>query len=187
MTMRFAFVSAGKDPDEILSSGGSMDPIIAGAKLLPDFIWESANRNFQVANENGRVQADKWIRGEYEKIPDLLLRNEYLATLKNREWDGWNKYRRTIAPEMKTPDPAGRMARMASEIRRKFPDLYDANFELLGAADASDPSDTRMTRDRAVRIIKEVALGRQLHALIAERADAAEIQRVRDAILEVWS
>ncbi|MDR1071127.1 MAG: toprim domain-containing protein, partial [Rickettsiales bacterium] len=191
MTIRFAFMTDGKDPDEVLSAsdGGSaaMEKIIAMAKLLPDFVWDLANANFPVMTENGRVRADKWTRGLYEKIPDLMLKNEYLATLKNREWDGWNKYRRTIAPEMKTPDPSGRQPRLIAELARKFPDLYESNFELLGVADASEPCESRMTREQAVKIIRELELGRRIKNLVAEHAPAEEIQRVKDEILDLWN
>jgi DNA primase len=187
MTIRFAFMADGKDPDEVLSAGGDMNGVISAAKPLPDFVWDLANMDFPVMTENGRVRADKWMRGLYEKIPDVMLKNEYLATLKNREWDGWNKYRRTIAPEMKTPDPAGRQARLVAEIARKFPDLYESNFELLGVADTSGTADTRMTRETAVKIIREIELNKQLQNMISEHVPAEQIQKIKDEILDLWN
>lgn len=186
MTIRFAFMPDGKDPDDVLLAGGDMDGIIGAAAPLPDFVWGLANKDFPVMTENGRVRADKWIRGLYEKIPDAMLKNEYLATLKNREWDGWNKYRRTIVPEIRTPDPAERRARQIGEIARKFPDIYDANFELLGIADSPESSDSGMTREQAEKIVRGLELERQLRNLIAEYAPAEEIQRIKDEILEIW-
>jgi len=180
----------GKDPDDILSVGGGleiMEKILASATLLPDFIWELANRNFLVKTENGRVRADKWLRAEYEKIPDLMLKNEYLLTLKNREWSEWNKYRHTIKPEMRTPDPSDRQARLVSEIAQRYPDIYEANFELLGVADTSEPVDTKMTRESATKIVKEIALNKQLQSLIAENTPPEEIQKLKDAILDLWN
>jgi DNA primase len=187
MTIKFAFMPAGKDPDDLLRAGGDMNEIIDAASALPDYVWSLANKNFLVKTESGRVLADKWIRAEYEKIPDLLLRNEYLLTLKNREWEEWNKYRHTIRPEMKAPDPSARQSRMVAEIAQKFPDLYEHNFELLGVADSSDPADTKMTREQAEKIIREIALNRQLQNLIAEHAPAEQIQRVKDRILDLWN
>ncbi|MDR1027258.1 MAG: DNA primase [Rickettsiales bacterium] len=186
-TIRFAFVDGGKDPDEILTAGGSMDPIINAAAALPDFVWTLANNNYPVMTESGRVNADRWLRAEYEKIPDLMLKNEYLLVLKNKEWEQWNKYRREIKPEMRAPDPTDRAAHLVNEIARKFPELYGDNFELLGAADPSDPYESRMTEETAKKVIREIALKKQLDAMISESAPAAQIQSVRDQILEIWA
>lgn len=187
MTIKFAFMLDGKDPDEVLSAGGDMTKIIDSAKLLPDFTWELANKNFPVMTESGRVNADKWLRAEYEKIPDLMLRNEMLATLKNREFEGWDKFRRTIQPEMQAPDPALRQAKLIAEISQKFPDLYERNFEILGSLEISDPVDSRMTRNTAEKIIRDIDLNRQLQNLISEHAPADSIQRVKDQILDLWN
>jgi hypothetical protein len=92
---------------------------------------------------------------------------------------------------MKTPDPTARQARLVSEIARKFPDLYEENFELLGAteplADGSDPCDTGMTRETAVKVIKGAALEMRMKNMIAERAPAEQIQRIKDEILDLWN
>ena len=205
--IRFAFVDGGKDPDELLRSappvvGGSaqgvadpraageanpMNAIIDSAAALPDFIWTLANKNFPVMTEAGRVNADRWIRAEYEKIPDVMLKNEYGLVLKNKEWEQWNKYRRTIRPEMRAPDPSERASRLVNEIARKFPDLYAEHFETLGPADFSDPSESRMTKETALKVIKEIDLKKQLDAMLAEGAPADAIQAVKDKILEIWS
>ena len=187
MTIRFAFVTGGKDPDEILRSGGDMAGLIDGAKNLPDFIWEIANRNYMTATEHGRVMADKWLRAEYDKIPDLLLKNEYNATLKNREFDEWKKFRRTIVPEMKIPEISGGKKKIIAEIAHKFPDLYEQNFELLGTVVDVDFVDSKMTYIAAEKHIKGIELERQLKNLIAERAPASEIQKIKDQILDLWN
>jgi len=188
MSVGFAFMTGGKDPDEVLRGGGDMGRIINGAKSLPDFGWGLANKNFAVATEAGRVQADRWLYAEYNKIPDLKLREEYLSTLKNREFDEWKRFRRTIAPEMKAPDPTKRQAGLIAEIAEKFPELYEANFELLGVLPPDVPhADTGMKRERAVKIIKEIELKKQLDGLISDRAAPAAIQRVKDAILDLWN
>ncbi|MDR2268954.1 MAG: DNA primase [Rickettsiales bacterium] len=187
MVIKFAFMPDKKDPDEVLSKGGDMNEIINSAKLLPNFVWELANKTFAILTESGRVQAGRWIRLEYEKIPDLFLRNEMLTTLKSREWDSWNKYRHVIVPEMKTPDPSARQARLIAEIRIKFPDLYEQNFELLGVADSSEPCDSRMTRETAQKIIREIELNKRLENLAAEHAPAERIQKIKDEILDLWN
>lgn len=186
MTVKFAFMPDGQDPDSVIVGGGDMAKILNDAKLISDFAWGIANRNFLIKTEAGRARADKWIRAEYEKIPDPLLKNEYLLTLKNREWDEWNKYRRKVSPKMAAPDPTGRKAKQIAEIKQKFPDLYEENFELLGMTDADAP-DTKMTRDAAVKMIKGIELERQIENLKAERAPAEEVQKLKDQILDLWN
>ena len=190
MVIKFVTLPDGKDPDDILRLDGGaekLSKIMDDAPLLPEYMWALANKNFLVKTENGRTQASKWIRAEYEKIPDILLKNEYLLTLKNREFGEWNKYRHTIKPEMQAPDPTMRQARLVSEIAAKFGDIYEANFELLGMVDTTDAPDTKMTRDAAVKIVKDIALNKQLQSMIAENAAADEIQRIKDAILDLWN
>ncbi|MDR2770009.1 MAG: DNA primase [Rickettsiales bacterium] len=190
MTIRFAFMSGGKDPDELLRSGvaggSAMAAIIDSAKLLPDFVWDLANRNFSVRTESGRVRADRWIRSEYEKVPDAGLKNEFLTTLRSREWDAWKRFRREIVPEMKAPDPSGQQIRIIAEIAAKFPDIYERNFELLGTV-TSGAADTGMSRQTAEKHVAAIALKKQLENLVAEHASAVEIQRVKDAMLELWT
>jgi DNA primase len=187
MSIRFAFMTNGKDPDEVLSSGGDMNKIIDAAQLLADYVWDLANKSFPTTTEPGRARASKWLHEEYNKIPDLILRNEMLVTLKSREWDGWNKYRHTIVPKMKTPDPIAREQKMIAEIAQKFPELYDAHFETLGKVSISDPCDTGMTIETARKIIIDIKLNKQLKNLIAEHAPAEDIQKLKDKILELWN
>ena len=48
--VKFAFVSGGKDPDEILKTGGvdAMKKIIDDAVLLVDFLWNITNKNYLI-------------------------------------------------------------------------------------------------------------------------------------------
>ena len=188
MTIKFSFVPAGSDPDDIIRKGGDMSLILNDAKLLPDFIWDIANTEFPVMTESGRTRADKWMRAEFEKIPDVLLKNEILATLKNRTFKEWNKFRRTIVPEMRAPDPLDRRARIIQSIAALFPDLYDANFELLGQVVADDENEVMsIKRDWAEKFIQEAHLQRQINDLVASGAPHDEIQVLRDRIFEIWN
>jgi DNA primase len=187
MSIRFAFMTNGKDPDEVLSSGGDMNKIIDASQLLADYVWDLANKNFLTQTEPGRARASKWLRDEYTKIPDLVLRNEMLVTLKSREWDGWNKYRHTIFPKMKTPDPITREQKMIAEIAQKFPELYDAHFETLGKVSISEPCDTGMTIETARKIIIDIKLNNEIKNLKREHAPAEEIQKLNDKRLELWN
>ena len=60
--VRFAFVSGGKDPDEILKKtdgAAEMKKIIDSAEALVDFLWDIANKNFLISTPGGRTRAEK--------------------------------------------------------------------------------------------------------------------------------
>jgi len=185
-TIKFAFVTGGKDPDDIIRSGGDMDVVLKAATALPDFLWSRANTEFAIRTESGRVNADRWLRAEYEKIPDLMLRGEMQATLKNKTFQEWNKYRRVIIPEMSVPDPGGLRAKIIAEIAEKYADLYDKNFELLGLVQVEAP-DTKMSRVVAEKHIQEFYVTAQIERLAATGAPYVEIQALRDQIFDIWN
>ena len=73
--VRFAFVSGGKDPDEILKNYGesAMKKIIDDAVPLIDFLWNSVNKNYLINTPNGRAQADKFLKECLSKINDKIF------------------------------------------------------------------------------------------------------------------
>ena len=62
--VRFAFVTGGKDPDEILKNYGkdAMKQIIDNAVPLVDFLWETVNKNYLINTPGGRTQAEKYLK-----------------------------------------------------------------------------------------------------------------------------
>ena len=62
--VRFAFVTGGKDPDEILKTSGenAMRKIIDNAVPLIDFLWECVNKNYLITTPGGRTQAEKYLK-----------------------------------------------------------------------------------------------------------------------------
>ncbi len=103
--VRFAFVTGGKDPDEVLKSGGAdaMQKIIDGATPLVDFLWNMLNQSFLTSTPGGRAAAEKFLKKKLEKITDADLRREYDAEYKNRIFHAW---RRTKPTTSGTPVPA---------------------------------------------------------------------------------
>ena len=105
--IKFAFVSGGKDPDEVLKTGGvdAMKKIIDDAMPLVDFLWQTANTNFVVSTPGGRVQAEKFLKAEIEKITDNDLKSEISKEYEKRKFETWRKWKRDInKPQIKLPD-----------------------------------------------------------------------------------
>ena len=108
--VRFAFVTGGKDPDEVLKTGGesSMKKIIDSATPLIDFLWNTTNKTYLVSTPGGRSQAEKFLKKQIEKIVDIDFRreieNEY-DTRKFNEWHKWKKEKHnTLAIELPSVD-----------------------------------------------------------------------------------
>ncbi len=95
--VRFAFVSGGKDPDEILRHGGKkdMEKIINSSVPLVDFLWDTANKNYIVQTPSGKTQATQFIKKEIDKIQDKLLKSEYEHEYENRKFNQWHKWKKT--------------------------------------------------------------------------------------------
>ncbi|MBR6837959.1 MAG: toprim domain-containing protein, partial [Alphaproteobacteria bacterium] len=104
--VRFAFVTGGKDPDEVLKSGGvsAMKKIIDDATPLIDFLWNWVNQNYLVKTPGGRVQAEKFLDTEIKKITDKKLQFEYEQEYKKREFNEWRSWKRDDKPAIKLPD-----------------------------------------------------------------------------------
>ena len=94
--IRFAFVSGGKDPDEILKKSGAaaMHKIIDNSVALVDFLWNLVNAGFTVSTPNGRTQAEKFLKQKIEKITDTALRSEYEHEYNSRMFNEWHKWKK---------------------------------------------------------------------------------------------
>ena len=105
--VKFAFVTGGKDPDEILKTSGTeaMNKIIKDAVPLVDFLWQITNENFLTSTPGGRSQAEKFLKKELEKIVDSELKSEYEKEYNNRKFNSWHKWQRSnSAVQIKLPD-----------------------------------------------------------------------------------
>ncbi len=94
--VKFAFVTGGKDPDEVLKSGGTdaMRAIIDAATGLTDFVWEIANKNFVTTTPGGRARAEKFLKDMTDKIKDDALRREYENEYNSRKFNAWHKWKK---------------------------------------------------------------------------------------------
>ena len=134
--IKFAFVSGGKDPDEILKTSGvdAMRKIIDGAIPLVDFLWELANKNYIVSTPGGRAQAEKFIDAQLEKIADPDLRKHYKQEYDKRKfqnWQSWKKTQKTI--DIKLPDIDTITKNTLGYIVNNFPELAERYLDFLGS------------------------------------------------------
>lgn len=138
--VRFAFVVGGKDPDEVLKTGGydAMKKVIDGATPLVDFLWELANKNYVVATPGGRSQAEKFLKQKIEKISDTSLRHEYEQEYNSRKFNSWHKWKKTN----NTNAPAVPMVDTLTQntlifITNKFPEIAERYGDFLATLNIS--------------------------------------------------
>ena len=132
--VKFAFVSGGKDPDEILKTGGTdaMKKIIDDAMPLVDFLWELANKNFVVSTPGGRVQAEKFLKKETEKITDPDLKSEINKEYEKRKFESWRKWKRDrVDIKIKLPDIDNVTQNTLVYIVNTYPEIVERYGEFL--------------------------------------------------------
>ncbi|MDW3024422.1 MAG: DNA primase [Alphaproteobacteria bacterium] len=133
--IKFAFVSGGKDPDEILKTSGvdAMRKIIDNAMPLVDFLWELTNKNYVVSTPGGRTQAEKFLDSQIEKITDPDLRKQYKQEYDKRKFQNWHSWKKTSrAPVIKLPDIDAITKNTLIYIVNNFPELAERYLDFLG-------------------------------------------------------
>lgn len=138
--IKFAFVTGGKDPDEILKKSGkdAMDTIINNATGLTDFIWEIANKNYIVSTPGGRAQAEKFLKSQTDKITDIALRAEYEKEYNSRKFNQWHKWsRKPNTPEIAVPEIDAITRNTLVFITNKYPDVAERYAEFLATLNIS--------------------------------------------------
>ena len=198
--VRFAFVSGGKDPDEILKSGGAdaMRKIIDDAVALTDFLWELANKNYIVSTPGGRAQAEKFLDGQIEKIADPELRKQYKQEYDKRKFQNWHSWKRVPKTvNIKLPDIDAITKNTLVYIVNKYPELAERYLDFLvtlGVDFNGTAPDLNMDVGAAEKYIVSLKLQRYLEKLNAQKReftnqllagdDSAreEIKRINDEI-----
>lgn len=104
--VRFAFVTGGKDPDEVLKSGGAdaMNKIINDSLPWIEFLWKHINESYLVSTPGGRTQAEKFLENELKKIQDKKYQYEIEQEYKKREFQEWRSWKKVDTPNIKMPD-----------------------------------------------------------------------------------
>lgn len=175
--VRFAFVSGGKDPDEILKTAGAdaMRKIIDDAVALTDFLWELANKNFIVSTPGGRAQAEKFLDTQIEKIADPELRKQYKQEYDKRKFQNWHSWKR--APKtvnIKLPDIDAITKNTLVYIVNKYPELAERYLDFLGTLgvdfDGTAP-ELNMDINGAEKYLVSLKLQRYLEKLNAQKRE----------------
>lgn len=176
--VRFAFVTGGKDPDEVLKTGGAvaMQKIIDNATGLADFLWNIANAGFNVSTPGGRTQAEKFIRQKTDKITDTSLRNEYEQEYKQRifnQWHKWKKQSQNI-PRMEMPGVDEITKNTVIFIVNKYPEIAERYGDFLATLkidfDANAP-EISMDMKSAEKYIVSLKLQKYMARLQSEKKD----------------
>ena len=138
--IRFAFVTGGKDPDEILKNSGAdaMRTIIDASENLTDFLWNTANNNYIVSTPRGRAQAEKFLKTETSKIPDIALRAEYENEYNSRKFNQWHKWsRKQQSAQVAVPEIDAITRNTLIFITNKFPEIAERHAEFLAKLNIS--------------------------------------------------
>jgi DNA primase len=175
--VKFAFVSGGKDPDEILKTAGAdaMRKIIDDAVALTDFLWELANKNYVVSTPGGRTQAEKFLDAQIEKIADPELRKQYKQEYEKRKFQNWHSWRR--APKtvnIKLPDIDVITKNTLVYIVNKYPELAERYLDFLvtlGVDFDGTAPELNMDINGAEKYLVSLKLQRYLEKLNAQKRE----------------
>ena len=176
--VRFAFVTGGKDPDEVLNTGGTdaMQKIINDATPLVDFLWNLANAGFNVSTPNGRTQAEKFLKQKIAKINDVTLRDEYEHEYKSRmfnQWHKWNK-NKNYTSAIELPEIDAITQKTLIFITNKYPEIAERYVDFLTSLNMSldgDAPDLPMDEHAAEKYIISLKLQKWLETLHIQRKE----------------
>ena len=176
--VKFAFVSGGKDPDEVLKTGGqpAMQKIINDATPLVDFLWNLANAGFTVSTPNGRTQAEKFIKQKIEKISDATLRGEYEHEYNSRmfnQWHKWTKNKNNLQ-KIELPEIDAITKNTLIFITNKYPEIAERYVDFLSSLNISldgDAPELPMNERDAEKYIVSLKLQKWLETLHIQRKE----------------
>ena len=191
--VKFAFVTGGKDPDEVLKVGGSvaMQKIIDGAISLVDFLWNAANAGFNVSTPGGRSQAEKFIKQKTDKITDVNLRVEYKQEYKQRIFNNWHKWKKNSQniPRIDMPTVDDITKNTVIFIVNKYPQIAERYGDFLATLNINfdeNVPDINIDDKSAEKFIVSLKLQKYMARLQSEKKDlTAKLlsgENVRDKI-----
>ncbi len=174
--VKFAFVTGGKDPDEVLKSGGTdaMRKIIDNAIILTDFLWNLANAGFNVSTPGGRTQAEKFLKQKTDKISDVHLRAEYEQEYKQRIFNNWHKWKKQSQnlSKFNLPEVDGITKNTVIFIVNKYPEIaerYGDFLATLGIDFDENVPDMDMDEKSAEKYIVSLKLQKYMLRLQSEK------------------
>lgn len=175
--VKFAFVSGGKDPDEILKKQGTsaMQKIIDDAMPLIDFLWQSVNKNYLTQTPSGRTQAEKFLKESISKIKDKIFQNEIEQEYNKRKFNQWHKWsRKTNIVNIEVPNIVDTSTKILKSIVQTYPELSEKYVEFLSSLNISfdeESEKTDLSLKDAEDYIKKLYLTKRLERLNNERKE----------------
>jgi DNA primase len=174
--VRFAFVTGGKDPDEVLKSAGpdGMRKIIDNSVSLIDFMWNMVNAKYLVSTPGGRTQAEKFLDAELKKITDKKLQYEIEQEYKKREFQEWRSWKKQDTPTVKLPEVDLVTKNTLVYIVNTFPDLASQYADFLASLNISfdeQAQDLQWNEKSAEKFIVSLKLKKYLEKLEKERKE----------------
>ena len=143
--VRFAFVTGGKDPDEVLKTGGAdaMRKIIDGSTGIIDFLWDTTNKSYLVGTPGGRAQAEKFLKSQIEKITDIDFRREIENEYDSRKFNQWHKWKKNTdtTPAVDLPAVDDITKNTLIYIVAHFPDVVEKYGDFLSSLNIDFDSD----------------------------------------------
>lgn len=176
--VRFAFVTGGKDPDEVLKSGGdaAMQKIIDASTGLTDFLWNLANAGFNVSTPGGRTQAEKFIKQKTDKITDQHLRAEYEQEYNQRIFNQWHKWKRQSQniPKIDMPGVDDITKKTVIFIVNQYPEIAERYGDFLATLNINfddNAPDMNMDEKSAEKYIVSLKLQKYMARLQSQKRD----------------
>ncbi len=173
--VKFAFVTGGKDPDEILKKSGesAMRKIIDNATPLIDFLWESVNKNYLVNTPGGRAQAEKYLKDCTSKIQDKIFQNEIEQEFNQRKFNQWHKWKQQkYTQTIEVPDIDIMTINLIKSIVQTYPELAEKNTDFLVSLNISfdeEVQKTELSLKDAEKFIISFKLQRYIKSLKDEK------------------
>ena len=133
--VRFAFVTGGKDPDEVLKTGGmdAMKKIIDSSVSIIDFLWDTTNKTYLTSTPGGRSQAEKFLKAQIDKIVDTDFRREIENEYDSRKFNQWHKWskKKNDAANIELPSVDDVTKNTLIYIVNRFPEIVEQYGDFL--------------------------------------------------------
>ena len=181
--VRFAFVTGGKDPDEVLKTGGesAMRKIIDSATPLIDFLWNTTNTNYLVSTPGGRSQAEKFLKSQIEKITDIDFRREIEHEYDSRKFNQWHKWHKAkdTAAHIEIPTVDDMTAKTLIYIVNTYPELVERYGDFLASLnidfDSGVAANSKLDAKAAEKYIVSFKLNRYIEKLQQDKKDLIQM------------
>ena len=176
--VRFAFVTGGKDPDEVLKSGGTtaMQKIIDASTGLTDFLWTLANTGLNRSPPGARTQAEKFIKQKTDKITDQHLRAEYEQEYNQRIFNQWHKWKRQSQniPKIDMPGVDDITKKTVIFIVNQYPEIAERYGDFLATLNINfddNAPDMNIDEKSAEKYIVSLKLQKYMARLQSQKRD----------------